>query len=57
MNSDLIDQNVRLKYMLRRCVDTWPEFDDEDEAVGGADLVEWFAEYRSAVQDLLKDLE
>ena len=34
-------------------VDRWPQFDG-DEDVSGADLVEWFGQYRKATKKLLQ---
>jgi len=39
--------------LLRRVVTEWREF-DRDEEVPGADLVDWFGEFRAEVKKVLK---
>lgn len=39
----------RANDLFREAVDAWPQFDGDD-AVSGADLVEWFAEWRGRVK-------
>jgi tRNA A37 threonylcarbamoyladenosine biosynthesis protein TsaE len=39
--------------LLREAINAWPQF-DADEDVNGADLVEWFAEWRQRVLKALK---
>jgi len=39
--------------LLRRVVQEWREF-DRDEEVPGADLVDWFGEFRAEVKKVLK---
>ncbi len=39
--------------LLRRAVEAWPQF-DADEPVDGADLVDWFAEWRHQAREVLR---
>jgi hypothetical protein len=45
---------AHFRVLLERAVDSWPEFDDEDEDVNGGDLVEWFSQWRDEVKDALR---
>ncbi|MDH7796389.1 hypothetical protein QBC99_002452 [Beijerinckia sp. GAS462] len=36
--------------LLHDLVEAWPEFDDDETPVNGADLVEWFAGFREQVK-------
>lgn len=33
---------------LRKAIDDWPTWDDQDEPVNGGDLVEWFGNWRKS---------
>lgn len=41
----LFNSHAELLEIVREAVDHWAEFDNDDE-VSGADLVEWFAQWR-----------
>ena len=43
---------AKLRTLLRRAVDDWPQFDGE-ESVNGGDLVEWFALFRTDAKRIL----
>ena len=43
---------AKLRALLRRAVDDWPQFDG-DESVNGGDLVEWFALFRTDAKRIL----
>jgi hypothetical protein len=46
------DDTELARDLLAEAVNAWPEFDDERE-VSGADLVEWFAEFRAKCKTIL----
>lgn len=39
--------------LLQEAVDSWPSFDHPYEQVSGADLVDWFYEWRERVKELM----
>jgi hypothetical protein len=39
-----------MEKLLKEAVNAWPQFDTEDDEISGADLVEWFAEWRERVK-------
>ena len=41
------------KLLLQNAIEQWPQFDTDDD-VNGADLVEWFAEFRKLAKQCLK---
>lgn len=53
--ADLREQiDPTAEVLLQRAIDDWPEF-DTDEPVDGADLVEWFAEWREQAKKVLEE--
>jgi hypothetical protein len=48
------EQNTRR--LLENAVHGWPEF-DRDQEVSGADLVEWFAQWRAEAKAALADID
>ena len=44
--SDFTSEELRLRGVLQEAIRAFPQFDTESEEVSGADLVEWFAEWR-----------
>ncbi len=42
------DYELQLRGVLQEAIRAFPQFDTESEEVSGADLVEWFAEWRKS---------
>jgi hypothetical protein len=42
-----------LETILTEAINAWPQFDTSDEEVSGADLVEWFSEWRERAKIVL----
>jgi hypothetical protein len=42
-----------LRTRIEVMVDAWPEFDDDDEPVDGAELVEWWGQEREKCKKVL----
>lgn len=40
--------------MLIEVIEQWPELDDPDMDLNGADLLDWFAQWRERVKDALQ---
>ncbi|NOG53198.1 MAG: hypothetical protein HND57_02525 [Planctomycetes bacterium] len=43
---------IQMQRLLQEAIDRWPEF-ESDEQVNGADLVDWFSQWRARVKEML----
>lgn len=50
-NARLIAASPELLGILEEAICAWPQFDDPNESVSGADLVEWFEFWRRDAKD------
>jgi hypothetical protein len=46
------ERNRQCFRLVRDAVEQWPQFDG-DEEVGGADMVEWFCNWRERAKEIL----
>lgn len=56
-NARLISAAPALLDLLASAIDDWPQLDDPDTAVSGADLLDWFCTFRSNCHNLLTSIE
>lgn len=56
---DIAEARLRFQNLVRDAVESWPQFDAEDGSgeadVNGADLVDWFAEWRRVAKRTLEE--
>jgi len=43
--------------LLREAIEAWPQFDTQHEEVSGADLVDWFYDFRQRAKAAVEQLE